>query len=70
MPLTRDDSKPCPVATEEYEWGSYCPLDQFGVHTCQYPQGHADPEHSFQLHCQCTCGTTRAFGLPKRRTGA
>lgn len=67
MPLTRNDSRPCPVATDEYEWGNVCPRDPngLGVHVCTLPAEHLLGHGGEAQWCVCACGTRRPAGRPK-----
>lgn len=72
----------CPVQTDEYEWGNYCPIDPqgLGVHRCTLPEGHGDaeievpvpggepPTTVLKAPCVCRCGMKREPGKPKRDT--
>lgn len=64
---------PCPVQTDDYDWGNYCPRDPHGVHRCDLSATHRqvgpvssdEPERPAQP-CKCACGTTRRADLPVR----
>lgn len=82
MPLTRNDDQPCPVSTDQYEWGNVCPRDPngLGVHRCTLPASHrqdqlvpvdeAHPEGVAEAEwCVCVCGTRRPANRPMAKRG-
>lgn len=52
-------AQPCELATEQVDWGNYCPLDPHGVHHCTRERGqnHGD-QHA------CGCGALKPVAVP------
>lgn len=83
VPLNRPAAVlPCPIKTDEYDWGNYCPNDPYGVHHCTLPESHRrpgpppeatedvpEPPPTPALHCLCICGTRREPNRGVRQTG-
>lgn len=72
MSLTRDDSRPCPVSTDQYEWGNVCPRDPngLGVHVCTLSASHLFGHDRAEAEwCVCACGTRRPANRPMAKRG-
>jgi hypothetical protein len=72
MSLIRDDSRPCPVNTNQFEWGNVCPRDPngLGVHACTLPASHLSANGADEAEwCLCACGTRRPADRPAVKRG-